>query len=183
MKNFLSSKGGWIAILPCTAAVAAYLFLVFLPGMREIHQLRADMVVKQRYLSESAVRAAREKAVETEEAETREYLQRGRNGAGSKAEGAALFGELSEQFRSAGVTMTMFRPEPKSLHVAVDRLPATVQCQGTFLQLQSLLASLEQLRHRIWIEELLLERGAEIEGNVKCELRLAIFVDNFEISD
>lgn len=182
MKNFLSNKGGWIAILPCTAALAAYLFLVFLPGMREIHQLRADMIVKQRYLSESATRATREKLIDAEETETREYLEERHHGA-STSGGAALFGELSERFKSAGVTMTMFRPEPKSSFAAVDRLPATVQCKGPFEQLQALLASLEQLEQRVWVEDLLLERGSETAGDVKCEIRLAIFVDNFEISD
>lgn len=180
MKKFFSSKGGWVAIVPCTVALAVYLFVVFLPGMREIHELRADMVVKQNYLSQSAVRVAREKSLDAEEAETRVYLTQGRDG---KIDGAAIFGELSERFKRAGVTMTMFRPEPKASYAAVDRLSATVQCKGTFEQLQALLSSLEQLQRQVWIEDLVLERGLEAAGDMKCELKLAIFVDNFEISD
>jgi Tfp pilus assembly protein PilO len=183
MKNLLSAKGGWVAIVPCTVGLAAYLFLVFLPGMREIHELRADMVVKERYLSESATRAAREKSVEAEEAETREYLTARHGGSKAAKDGAALFGELSERFKAVGVTMTMFRPEAKTSFAAVDRLPVTVQCKGTYGQMQALLASMEQVKQRVWVDDLVLERGTNAGEDMRCELRLAIFVDNFEISD
>jgi Tfp pilus assembly protein PilO len=183
MSKRLPFQGGWSAILPCAAAIGGYLFFVFLPGMREIHALRADSAAKQQFLSESVARAARQKLIETEEAETRMYLDQWHKSSAKPGDTGRVFGELAEMFKSAGVETTTFKPEAKQSLAAVDRLPLTVGCTGSHDELQALLASLEQLSKRVWIDELVLERGAEAGSKMKCELKLAIFVDNFEISD
>jgi hypothetical protein len=45
------------------------------------------------------------------------------------------------------------------------------------------LAAIEHLPARIWIDEVTFERIGQDGAIVSCELRLAIFADNFEISD
>ena len=44
-------------------------------------------------------------------------------------------------------------------------------------------AAIEKLPARIWVDEVTLERADQDGKTVSCELRLAIFADNFEISD
>jgi hypothetical protein len=85
--------------------------------------------------------------------------------------------------KDAGVTTTIFRPESKQSFVAVERIPLSIGCTGEHDRLQSLPAQLESMNRRVWIDELVLERAKENEQDMTCELKLAIFVNNFDISD
>jgi Tfp pilus assembly protein PilO len=176
-------SGGWAVIVPLTAAIAAYLFFVFFPQMREIRTLREDIAAKQLYLGGTAQRVAREAAIDEEEAATREYVARLRGASRTSADVSAVFAAVSEQLRSAEVTTTTFRPEAKQSLAVVERIPLSIGCTGEHDRLRALLSSIEQMNERIWIDELTLERAPENEEGMSCQLKLAIFVNNFEISD
>jgi Tfp pilus assembly protein PilO len=176
-------SGGWTVIVPLTAAIVTYLVFVFFPQMREIRALREDIAQKQSYLGGIAQRTAREAAVDAEEATTREYVTRLRGTAAAPSDVAALFAAVAERLKTAGVTTTIFRPEAKQSFVAVDRIPLSIGCTGEHDRLQSMLAGIERMNQRVWIDEFVLERGKENEEGMTCEVKLAIFVNNFEISD
>jgi Tfp pilus assembly protein PilO len=175
--------GGWVVIVPLTGVLAAYLYFIFFPGMRTMREEQAEMVTKRAYLAQSAARTARLEAAEKEAAATIEYLRQWRGTATKSSDVARLFGDLSECLKQSGATTTVFRPEAKQPSAVVDRVPLTVACVGTFTQLQSMLASIESLPQRIWIEEAIFERDAKDGEKMRAELKPVIFVNNFEISD
>ncbi len=177
------AAGGWVVIIPLTAGIAAYLWFVFFPGMKEMRELRADIGTKQSFLAGAPARAVRMKAAQEEEKKTADYVRRWRGSSAKAGDVAKVLGRLSETMKTSGVVTTAFRPEPKQSLAVLDRVSLSVGCVGTFAQVQTLLATLEGLPERIWIEEARFECDGKDREKMRCELKPAIFVDNFEISD
>jgi Tfp pilus assembly protein PilO len=176
-------SGGWAAIVPLTIAIVVYLAAVFFPTMREIGTLRAEIAGKEATIADAALQSQRLPQIEKELEATRQYLRDYRSISARPGESARLFGRLADLVKAAGATTTVFRPEPKRSYASLDRLTLVLGCRGTHKQIQAVLAAVEQLPARIWIDEVTLERADENGEFVHCELRLAIFADNFEISD
>lgn len=175
--------GAWAAIVPLTAAIGAYLFFVFFPGMREIRDLRADIALKETAAIAAAAIPTRLKNIDAESIAAREYLAKFRAVPADPAAMSRLFGELSQVVKKSGAITTAFRPEAKLALAELERTPVTIGCRGTFEQVQTLLASIEAMPHRIWIEHAKLETGRESAELIECEIKLAIFADKFEISN
>jgi hypothetical protein len=181
MKKLLS--GGWTVIIPMTLVIGAYVALVFLPQMHEMHRLKQEIAEKQSFLASVAQRSVRDAVVDTEIEATRHYIERYRGASSSPADVSGLFARISDLLKTADVTVSNFKPEAKQTMGSIDRIPLTIGCSGRSDRLQSLLAGLEQLNQRLWVEELTMERGKEVGQDMTCELRLAIFTNHFEISD
>jgi len=175
--------GGWAAIVPLTLAIGVYLAVVFFPTMREISSLRAEIAAKEAVITDAVRQSARLPQLETELAATRKYLNEWRGISARPGESARLFGRLADLVKASGATTTVFRPEPKRVHASLERLPLVLGCRGTHEQVHAVLAAVEKLPARIWIDEVTLERADQDGELVSCEIKLAIFADNFEISD
>jgi Tfp pilus assembly protein PilO len=182
MKKSLLS-GGWAATVPLTLAIGVYLAVVFFPTMREISSLRAEIAVKEATIADAGRQSSRLPQLEAELTATRKYLKAWRGLSARPGESARLFGQLAGLIKASGATTTVFRPEPKRMHATLERLPLVLGCRGTHEQVHAVLAAIEGLPARIWIDELTLERADENGVAVTCEIKLAIFADNFEISD
>lgn len=81
-------------------------------------------------------------------------------------------------------------PGLRRLHVAVcavvpekaerlQRVPLNMVCYGSFAHIQSFLAALEALPQRVWLNDLALQAPGEDGEAVRCELAMAVFVDDF----
>lgn len=182
MKKSLLS-GGWAAIVPLTLSIGIYLAVVFFPTMREIGSLRAEIAGKEATIAEAARQSGRLPQLEADVAATHEYLRRWRGISAKPGESARLFGQLADLVKASGAATTVFRPESKRSHASLERLPLVLGCHGTHAQIHALLSSIERHPARIWVDELSLERGDQDGKTVACEIKLAIFADNFEISD
>lgn len=180
-KSFLT--GGWGAIIPLTAAFGVYLFFVFLPGMKEIHRMRSEMESKEAVVQLAATIPEQLKHIDQEFVDAHQYVEKWRGVSNKPSDVAGLFGRLSNLTKVSGVATTAFRPEPKVSYATLERIPLTLGCRGTPEQVQTLIASIESLSQRVWIDEAVIERGKQNGKDVTCELKLAIFADNFEISD
>ncbi|MBL9090130.1 MAG: type 4a pilus biogenesis protein PilO [Planctomycetaceae bacterium] len=179
--NFLS--GGWGAVVPLSAAIGAYLFFVFFPGMREIRELRADMDMKQAVIAAAKTIPQRLNAADAEMRAARDYVEQWRGLAAKPEEYAKTFAGLSQLLKQSGATPTMFRPESKQIWTELERMPLTIGCRGRYEQVYALINGIERVPRRIWIEEATIEKSRQDAELVDCELRLAIFADKFEISN
>lgn len=183
MKKKSPLSGGWAVIVPLTTAIFAYLWFVFFPQMSEIRRMREEIAEKQTFIAGAAQRTAREKEIDDQQSATRAYVERYRGATGKPSDVAGLFATLSELLKQADVTTTMFRPETKQPFAAIERIPVTIGCTGDHERLLALLAKVERVNQRIWIDEVSLERGKEDGEGMTCRLKPVIFVNNFEISD
>lgn len=180
-KSFMT--GGWGAIIPLTAAFGVYMFFVFLPGMKDIRRMRSEMEVNEIAVQAASVVPEQLKQIDQEFLDANKYLEDRRGITNKPSEVAEMFGRISNLAKVSGVSTTAFRPETKQSLATLERIPLTFGCRGTPQQVQTLLASLEGLNRRIWVDEVLIERNQQNGKLVTCELKLAIFADNFEISD
>lgn len=180
-KSFLT--GGWGAIIPLTAAFGVYMFFVFLPGMKDIRRMRSEMEINQVVVQAASSVPEQLKRIDQEFLDANHYLEAHRGITNKPGDVAEMFGRISNLAKTSGVVTTAFRPETKQSLATLERIPLTFGCRGTHHQVQTLLASLEGLNRRIWVDEVLIERNQQNGKFVMCELKLAIFADNFEISD
>jgi len=181
--NTNAPRGHWLITLTLVGAVTAYLMLVFLPGKRTIAERRRELRNKQEFILSAGQVRTQIHAVEEDLARTRDYCDLWRGRPATSAGVAALFGDITERARTAGVHTTRFVPGTAIEYEHLRRIPATMVCVGSFVQIQAFLAGLETAKQRIWVKELKLEGGRGSGETVECELNLAIFADNPDISD
>lgn len=175
--------GGWGAIIPLTAAFGVYLFFVFLPGMKDIRRMKSEMELNEATVQAAATIPQQLQQIDDELIAANRYLEKWRGLTNKPSDVAEMFGRLSNLAKVSGVATTAFRPETKQTLATLERIPLTFGCRGSHNQVQTLLASFEELNKRLWIEEVLIERHQQNAQAVMCELKLAIFADNFEISN
>jgi Tfp pilus assembly protein PilO len=181
--NTNTPRGHWLITLTLAGAATAYLMLVFLPCKRTIAERRRELRNKQEFILSAGQVRTQIHAVAEDLARTRDYYDAWRGRPANSAGVAALFGEIAELARTAGVRTTRFAPGAAIEYEQLRRIPATLVCVGSFVQVQAFLAGLEASTQRIWVKELKLEGSRESGETVECELNLAIFADNRDISD
>jgi Tfp pilus assembly protein PilO len=181
--NTSASRGQWLITLTLVGAVTAYLMLVFLPGKRAIAERRHELRNKQEFILSAGQVRTQLHTVAAELASTRDYCNAWRGRPATSAGVAALFGEIAELAHTAGVNTTRFAPGTTIEFEQLRRIPITLICVGSFVQIQAFLAGLEASKQRIWVKELKLEPNRGSGDTVECELNLAVFADSPDFSD
>lgn len=175
-------RGSWIVTLPMAAIAAGYVWLAFLPGERKIKELRNELRGKQEFIMGAGQMHMQLQEATAELDETRRYNATRRPPSSASAGVSALFGEIAQLAKESGVTTTHFAPGGDTAFERVHRVPLTLACDGTYNQVQSLLAGLESTGNHIWITELKLQSIGQDGQTVHCELTLALFVEESEKS-
>jgi Tfp pilus assembly protein PilO len=184
MENPLK-RGSWLVTIPLVGAVLGYMVWVFMPTKRAIAELHQELQSKQNYVAEAGRMAARIRHVEEEMKATREYNSTwsSRSAASTSASISAKFGEIARIMTDTGVITTRFDPQQITDHARLQEIPLQLGCRGSLTQILSLVNGIEGLPFRIWLSDLKWEQVGEDSENMKCEIILAIFSDNPEISD
>ncbi|HTN74867.1 MAG TPA: type 4a pilus biogenesis protein PilO [Pirellulaceae bacterium] len=176
-------KRTWLFAVLVAAGVAGYVILVFLPGERATAALREEAEQKLAYVADSG--AIREKiaVAEAELAHTNEFISAWREAAPNEHRLAKVFVDLTEHAEGAGADIVRFEPQPIDRMDALERIPVSIACEGSFAQLFTFLSNLESLEPDFWITELKFEPVVQGVNRLRCELNLAFFADRREISD
>jgi hypothetical protein len=80
--------------------------------------------------------------------------------------------------KQSGVQTTRFVPEPVVKLASMERIGLKLGCRGKLDAIFDLLAGLEGLEYRLWIEELNLEPTGKDGELVQCDMVLEIFASN-----
>lgn len=170
-----------------TAALAiaalAYAFFVFLPTQRKINQRREELTTQQNYVmaARNAKDGVQRKRVELDRALA--FIELWEKAAPDQGRMALLFANITDHARQANTITSKFDPQPISRMDQIERIPIAMGNQGNFRQLFDLVKRLESLSETIWVDELQIEALSQDSQLLKCELNLAIFAVNREISD
>jgi Tfp pilus assembly protein PilO len=187
-------RHSWLVTLPLVAIVAAYLWLVFLPGQRVISALETELADKRAFIA-SGVHVSRCRVeFETKLADLRTYCEQWQAKPCDSAGLAALYGEIAELLKASGVVTTHFSPGPTQKLDILKKTALKIECEGTFEQVASVLTSLEKMPGRLWVEnvslETLADSGVSIRKNddkigqiMRCQVNLVIFAGNSEKTD
>lgn len=182
MKGTLKSKS-WFVTVPVAAMAAAYVWFVFLPGGRAVAELRQEIHNKQLTITGMTRTIAARDALEKERKDLETYVRTWQGCSSNSADVANLFGQIAERMKTAGVVTTRFAPEPATNLERLQKIPLRIGFSGSFSQICTVLAGIEKLDQRIWVEDFNVEKAGDLGDSLKCELNLAIFANNSEKSD
>jgi len=116
--------------LPLVAIVAAYVWLVFLPGQRVIAALETELADKRAFIASGSHVSQCRVQFEGQLADLRAYCKRWQAKAYDSARLAALYGEIAELLKASGVATTHFSPGRSSSSTSCERLSLRIQCEG-----------------------------------------------------
>lgn len=173
-----SLLNGWTIPIAAVGLAVAYAFCFFLPGQRQVAELSQQVATEQAFVQQTEALAPALAATEQQIQAARAYNAAWKEASPSPADLAALFGQIHELAKAAGVTTTRLDPDVPVDLARLRRIPLMIGCTGQFTQIARFLESVERLPQTIWIENLRLEAGGENGKDVQCEVMLEIFADN-----
>ena len=173
----------WIVALLALAFALAYLFVLYLPGRRQVSELSDDLRSKQEYLATTDTLAAMLEATRGRLDATRQYNDTWAASVPSDVDVAAILGRVNALAVASGCTPTRFDPEPVVAMDKLRRVPVALGCTGEFTQISQFLYDIETLPRFVWIDRLHIESTGEAGGLIECELDLIIFAGNPDNSD
>ena len=183
MKKLTWKRGNWIATSAMAAITSAFLWLVFLPQMKSIRALQADMRVKEDFIAQESGLSAQLAVNDADRRETQAFIDTWVVRSPSSQRVAALFGRISESATATQVTLTRFEPQPVVEMESLRQIPLMLGCDGSFAAIHAWIRKVEGFPETIWVEELKLERPSEDGQDLHCEVKLAVFADKSEFSN
>jgi Tfp pilus assembly protein PilO len=173
-----------LIITGVVASVAiAYTFLLFLPGQRKICDLRRELDEKRGFVTRQQMVATHIQTTQEEVETTREYVDRWSDLAPMPNHITALLGEITIAAAESGTSNLDVNPGPTQPLKTIQQIPVTLAGTGSFEEVFEFVRRIETLPQTVWIERLNMEAGGEDSEALQCEIALAIFAGNPEISD
>lgn len=173
----------WIITALLSAVAVAYVLFVFLPGQRAIGSMRKQLHEKQEYIVQADRLVFAISRASTDLQSAHEFSAGWRNAAPSEAKLAAIFGGLTERAQLAGLAMHRFDPQPIVRLDSIWEAPINMVAEGSFSQVIEFLRLVETMPGTIWVQDLRLERGENVEKHLRCTLTLIVFADNRDFSE
>ena len=184
----------WILVVALIAVLLGYVAVFFIPTCHNIDKLRKDLLAKQDFVTLSGQSVAQLRAVEEQLTNTTAYNRTWTKHAPQSGEISILLGKIHALARSANVQIDSFDPEPAEKYDRLRRLPIAMVYSGQLPAVFNFLSDLEQMPQIIWLKSVTIERAdknpqkrkgraSKARGITRCELDMAIFMDNLKISN
>ena len=173
----------WIITAPLAASAVAYLFFLFLPRMRDIKAVMAEMRGKQEIIDRTASLRPAIELAEREMQEASLYLDKWHARCALPSELPTIFSKISYLAKANGTITKRFEPQQPVDYQTLDKMRVTLVVSGGFAAIEQLIKNLEELPVTVWIEALKMESAREAGQTTTCEVSLAIFTRNNEKSD
>ena len=183
MPNLPVKRGSWLVTLALAGGGLAYLFFSFLPNARAIKALHEEIRSRQMFAAQSSLLSATTAALRKQLDQTRNYVAENRRQLPDGARLPELGSRMTKQADLAGAHTTHFEPQTAKELANLRLLPVAFNARGSYAEICRLLAGLETLPERIWVEEMRIEPGRENSKDAECSLKLTVFAANSENSD
>jgi Tfp pilus assembly protein PilO len=173
----------WTVTLSLAAAGILYLVCSFWPTSRALQALRDEIREHKTYIADATSLTSVIAQSQTQRDRSWEYAANWRQRLPTPATFSALLGRITRQADLAGAETTRIEPQPAIELATMRAVPILFSAKGNFGQVSHLLAGLERLPERIWLEDVRLEQARESRQRIKVDLRLVVFTGNSDISD
>jgi len=183
MSNLPVKRGSWLVTLALAGGGLAYLFFSFLPIARTIHALHEEIRSRQMFAAQTPVLTATTAALRKQLEQTKSYVAENRRRLPDGARLPELGSRMTKQADLAGAHTTHFEPQTAKELADLRLLPVVFNAHGGYPEICRLLAGLESLPERIWVEEMRIEPVRENGKDAECSLKLTVFAANSENSD
>jgi len=175
--------GSWLVTISLSAAGILYLVFSFLPTSRAIGALREEINGATNYIEQASSLTLSLSQTQTELERTREYTNGYRQRLPVRGSFSALLGRITKQADMAGASTTRIEPQTATELDTLRVIPIVFSAKGSFIELSRLLAGLESLPERVWLEDVRLTAAREAGQKMECELRLVVFAGSSDNSD
>ncbi len=182
MDNNLRNYRHWLVSGTVLAIAVLYVALVYLPGRRNLAELREQLATKQAPLDTSGAVLASIASTEKELERTEQFVERWRTENPMPSGLAPILAELHALAQVAGVSIVRLDPQPVQVFDTIKRGSLTLTCTGSYRAVHRFLYQIEQLRHETWVDSVSIRIAGGSEGNVIAEVVLLMFADNHKIS-
>jgi Tfp pilus assembly protein PilO len=120
--------------------------------------------------------------LENKVATTEDFVTSWRAAAPAPKQLAAVFAELISLAREHDAEVTSLTPQAEQPLDTIGLIPVSLQATGSYRSLRELLAGLEAMSGRVWIEDLHLQPLEKQADTLTCTIKLIIFANRVEIS-
>lgn len=183
MSNLRIRRGSWLVTSALTGGGLLYLFCSFLPNAHAMHALRDEIRSRQQFSAQIPALTKSAMQLQKQLDETKQFVAENRQPLPDAARFSELGSRITHQAELAGVRTIHFAPKtPKDLS-ELKLVPVDFDSEGSFRQLCQMLAGVEALPERIWVEEMRLTGSEETGKSTQCVLKLTVFTANSEKSD
>jgi Tfp pilus assembly protein PilO len=183
MSNSRINRGSWLITSALAGGGLIYLFCAFLPSARAIHALREDIHSRQMFGAQTPLLTARLAALQKQLDQTRNYVAENRRRLPDGARLPELGSRMTKQADLSGARTTHFEPQaPKEL-AGLRMVPIALSAEGSYGAVCRLLAGLETLPERIWVDDMRIEPSRDSGKDVQFNLKLIVFAGNSEKSN
>ena len=180
-KRHKAKPKGWLITALISAAMVAYAVFIFLPKQKTTNAMRSQLREYQQFVLQSDGLAAAEVDLQRSSARTREHNQQWRAAAPSRNRLAPFVQQVTIAASESNVDIVRLTPQAAKEFDSVARIPIVIESRGGFGELIAFIQKLEQLPAAVWVDDLHISAPAQKagqEGELNCELTLAVFADN-----
>jgi len=166
------------------ASVAiAYTFLLFLPGQKSISDLRRELDEKRDFVTRNQMIATHIQSTQDDIDATQTYVDRWQARVPAPTQVTSLLGEITSAAADSGTSQLDVTPGPTERFKTIQQIPVTLAGSGSFAEVFEFVRKIEEMPQTVWIRHLSMESAGENSEALQCEIALAIFAGNTEISD
>lgn len=182
MKSNLKRQS-YVVIAVVLAIAIGYPVCAFFPKMRAIARVRQEIRQKQDFVTETEKRRPLISQQQAALASTFKYLDMQRSRLVAPDKLSAVFGTISKLAKDAGTTTTRFQPHAPVAYDTFRKIPIDLGVTGRTDAIETFLSQIEHLPYTMWLDELKMDVAGDDGQTTRCNVELAIFVDNPEISN
>lgn len=180
----LAQRDGLLTIAGLAGLAALFLFVVYLPGGKELARIDAEIAAANAEIVGVPARVAELDRLRGEIARREAYLRETLVHVPSTADVHAVVQDVSRIARRVELTVTRLEPQPSIAHAAYRQIPFRVRFSGGFDRIARFLHELEQREGLIVVEELAFSREArQSTQDTQGTLDMVVYVRNSEFSD
>lgn len=176
-------RGSWLVTLALAGGGLAYLFFAFLPNAREIRALHGEIRSREAFAAQTPILVATTVALQKQLEQTKSFVAENRRELPGPARLPELGSRMTKQADLAGAHTTHFEPKAPKEFASLRMVPVAFNARGSFRQLCQMLAGLEGLPERIWVDEIRIEPARESGKDAECSLKLTVFAAESNSSD
>lgn len=183
MKGKADRKRSWLMLAVLGGLVIGYGYFFYLPGSRKMAEMK-DALAEAEFEAEGTVGllAALDSTQKQLDAATA-YTEAWKAAAPSEHDISEVFERIHKLTRLAETETIRFEPQSAVEYETFRRVPVSMECEGSFAQLSSVLTALEKMREPVWLRAVEFQSSGKDEEKVIVEVSLDVFADNLEDSD
>jgi Tfp pilus assembly protein PilO len=183
MTNPRLRRGSWLVTSALAGGGLLYLFCSFLPNARAIHALHDEIRSRQQFGSQAPSVMATAIATQKQLDHSKAFIADSKHQLPGPTQMPELSGQIARQTDLAGARTTHFQPLPSKAMSGLQLVPMELNVDGTFDQVDRLLARIESLPERIWVDDIKITREREDGKDEQCAIKLSVFAENSDKSN